>query len=277
MAGSSIRPLVFDVRRIESKPLNDSSSSAHASSSGTSADAYVRRQAMIEAAENRQNANRSKYTLKKPSSSTEAYGKDRSNVESNEDVSEETRKAIGMAKELENQRVNELGFNVYESAKISGDQGRSVKTSMDASTTTAAPLQDTNEPSSINRFHTSLATIDPSFDAAWAVFLSNPDTSSHEKKQSVSIICKVTMNALTKGQLEDEATASKFRRIRLSNPKIMQHITNIVGAVDILMSFGFVLCEEDGQDGTSLLFPPRDEGPTWIDEALTLLERYENE
>ena len=46
---------------------------------------------------------------------------------------------------------------------------------------------------------------------------------------------------------------------------------------DCKARFGFVLCEEDGQDGTSLLFPPGDEGATWIHEALTLLERYENE
>jgi len=288
MAKSSTRPLVFDVRRIDgSKPLN----SNHDSSS-QSADAYVRRQAMIEAAENRQNANRSKYTLKKPSSSTEtasSYSKDRK-LEINEDISEETRKAIDKAKVLENQRVNVLGFNVYESAKMSGDQGRHVKTSVDTSTSTSTPiikkskgnisstsLENMNHSSISPNARSPLVSIDPSFDSVWAIFLSNSDTSTDEKKQSVSIIRKVTTNALTKGQnLDDDMTSSKYRRVRLSNPKIMQHITTVTGAVDILMSFGFILSEEEGQEGTSLFLPPGEEGPIWIHDALNVLEHYEN-
>merc|ERR1711862_1071586 len=57
---------------------------------------------------------------------------------------------------------------------------------------------------------------------------------------SLSILTKLITNALTK---QDD----KFRRVRLSNPKIQSNIVEMHGAMDVMMVFGFVLLEEDNE------------------------------
>ena len=85
---------------------------------------------------------------------------------------------------------------------------------------------------------------------------------------------KLIANATTKGQLDGE-DAVKFRRIRLSNPKIKQVITDVQGALELMMAVGFVLSENEEDGETYLVYPP-DIGPSeWLGKALERMETYE--
>jgi hypothetical protein len=55
---------------------------------------------------------------------------------------------------------------------------------------------------------------------------------------SFCILRKLILNATTKGQGEGEES-SKFRKVRLSNAKIRAAITDVHGALDMMMACGF--------------------------------------
>ena len=87
---------------------------------------------------------------------------------------------------------------------------------------------------------------------------------------------KLINNAITKGQQGNDETSSKFRRVRLTNPKIKEAITDMQGALELMMSTGFLLSENDEDGETYLVFPPGEKGSSWLSSALAMMESYEN-
>ena len=101
---------------------------------------------------------------------------------------------------------------------------------------------------------------------------SSSDASATQK--SLTTMRKLIINATTKGQQESDQCA-KFRRVRLSNPKIKEVITDVQGALELMMAVGFVLSEND-EDGETYLVYPLDVGVAdWLSGALGRMERYE--
>ena len=74
----------------------------------------------------------------------------------------------------------------------------------------------------------------------------------------------------------------------MTNPKIRASVTDIPGAIDLLLSIGFQIHEDivelgNGDDPNSnhsshtesvLLYPPSTPGPIWLPIALQQMEQY---
>jgi hypothetical protein len=119
LAASNQRPLVFDIRRIETK-------STGTTVPNTSAEAFARKQAVIAAAEAREKAAKK---LEKPVAKRAAAKKDDGLVDLNADVpnvpqSEEARRAVEAAKRGESTLAAQLGYNPYETNKSTAGQAR---------------------------------------------------------------------------------------------------------------------------------------------------------
>ena len=74
-------------------------------------------------------------------------------------------------------------------------------------------------------------------------------------------------------QQADEATAQKFRKVRLGNAKIKAAVVDVEGALDLMMSVGFQLAEDGGE--SVLMFPSGFAGEVWLPKALNMIEKYE--
>jgi hypothetical protein len=61
--------------------------------------------------------------------------------------------------------------------------------------------------------------------------------------------------------------------VRLSNAKIKAAITEVHGALDVMLSVGFQLSEQDGE--SFLVYPPAEPGPDWLPDALDQMKRFE--
>lgn len=119
------------------------------------------------------------------------------------------------------------------------------------------------------------------FELAYATVLSATDPVV--SKNSISIMRKLIVNATTKGQIppyydndENDASASsssssKFRKVRLGNPKIISSIVNVPGAIDLMLAVGFSLVEVDKED-SCLIYPAEYTGPEWLPNALKRME-----
>ena len=99
---------------------------------------------------------------------------------------------------------------------------------------------------------------------------------------SITILRKLIINATTKGQSSNDDD-DKYRKIRfMTNPKIRSSVTDIPGAIDLLLSIGFQIHEDCVIEDTTnhpntesvLLYPPATPGPIWLPTALQLMERY---
>lgn len=283
-AKSGQRPLEFDVRRIES--------SIDTSGGGkVSADALHRKQAMIAAAEAREAKHKAK-TKPVPKATTNdrlLLSKDRRlentqqrHYETND--CDETRRAVDAIKQAEKEDALNLGYNPYEAKAMTSGQARTAtvvmtKGEIDAS---KAPSKITGEgetsaPGRVNapRDPTTQSTpLSPEFEQAFSIHVtSNSDHTA--VLNSLGIMRKLIVNATTKGQQGDNETSSKFRRVRLSNPKIKAAITDMQGALDLMMSVGFVLSENDEDGETYLVFSPGEKGAEWLGSALERMEAYE--
>jgi len=309
-ASSNERPLIFDVRRIDA--VASAAAAGGTKSSNNTADAYAKRQAVIAAAEARDKAHKKKTKPISKGSSGLGGGKELNSAERKRieeqreelarknaqegigttELSEEAKRAVEAAKAGEVQHANTLGFNPYETNKVSAGQARTAtvavahgalggddnkKTSSKAAATAAAPgvVAPPNDPTSAaaDDGGDDLSSIDPQFDEAFetvALHTSNNTTAI----SSLTTMRKLMINATTKGQTGDEETSSKFRRVRLSNPKIKAAITDVHGALDLMMSVGFVLSENDDDRETYLVFPPGSTGPEWLPRALKKMENY---
>jgi hypothetical protein len=119
-----------------------------------------------------------------------------------------------------------------------------------------------------------LEDVAPDFAQALEVCLTeNSDPTA--VKSSLTILRKLIVNATTKGQDNDNpAAAAKFRKVRLGNAKIKAAVVDIQGALDIMMSVGFTLQDDDETGESLLVFPPDFAGEDWLPQALALLERH---
>ncbi|GAX16646.1 hypothetical protein FisN_23Lh225 [Fistulifera solaris] len=257
LARSCERPLAFEVRRIKTKR-------APKDNEQMSADSYARKQAMIAAAEAREKAHKK---MMKPIRKIDSKVSEASSTIANDiqrPLSEEAKQAIAAAKSQEEKLAAELGYNPYETNKMNAGQARNATVALNHGSMHAkesdepsqTPLVSTNRPSE-------------QFQQAFESVVTGNDHANVVK--SFVILKKLIVNATTKGQLDNE-DSSKFRRIRLDNPKINEAVVQTEGALDLLLSVDFQLAEDDG---TSLLvYPPGNTGPVWLLQALEQLEQY---
>merc|ERR1712151_279877 len=156
-------------------------------------------------------------------------------------MSEESKKAVEGAKASEALHVQNLGFNPYETTAVTAGQAKKTVVDVIHGEINTNIVAEAPTPSSTNTNNTPTQPPPPSmhesFDATFSTFLSSSNSSN---KTSLSILTKLITNALTK-------TDDKFKRVRLSNPKIQSNIVDVQGAMDIMMVFGFVLLEEDNE------------------------------
>ena len=285
-AKSGRRPLKFDIRRIESSVLTSEANTTNTSSKGgrVSADAYARKQAVIAAAEAREKKHKAKQKpIPKTEKKYDGLRPEQKIYEHTQTIdSSVTRRAVAEVKQAEQADTAKLGYNPYEAKNMTSGQARTAQVAM-----VAGEIDANNAPTKISGEGTShpgevskpkdptSAQLSPEFEHAFSTLVtSNFDNAAVLK--SLGIMRKLIKNAVTKGQTGDDATSSKFRRVRLSNPKIKEAITDKSGALDILLSVGFVLSENDEDGETYLVFPPGDKGPSWLDSALSTMESYEN-
>jgi hypothetical protein len=237
-----------------------------------SADAEARRKAMIAAAEARDKAHKSKTkTIKHVTKSTLEKEKQKQSQQettaSDEPLSELSRQAALEAKQSEAALANQLGYNPYETSKSSSGQARNA--------TATTNHGNINAETAGNHLPTVAPPADPTtsvedpvpeeFDELLATIVSSSNS-------NLSILSKLIVNATTKGQADDSEEASKFRKIKLSNPKIKSTIVDVDGAIDLMLLVGFQL-HEDQEGESCLIYPPSCEGPAWLPRALTKLQK----
>mmetsp|Transcript_4144 Transcript_4144/g.11405 ORF Transcript_4144/g.11405 Transcript_4144/m.11405 type:complete len:422 (-) Transcript_4144:1264-2529(-) len=297
VAASDHRPLVFDVRRIDAVKASSRLSGTRPST----ADAYARKQAVIAAAEARDRANKKKSkpiskkggdkvlsTVEKRRLEEQREELARKRAEENNDapMTEEAKRAVAVAKAGEAAHAVELGYNPYETNKMTAGQAKTATTAAVHGSVDAGKLvEDSGVPSQIPAPAPTQApsnpvqsdeteqwkAIDPQFDEAFvAITCTNTDNEAATK--SIGTMRKLIVNATTKGQIEADEACAKFRRVRLSNTKIKAAITDIHGALELMLSVGFVLNEEDGE--TYLVYPFGDTAPDWLPSALERMEKY---
>lgn len=211
---------------------------------------------------------------------------------SDEPMSEQAKQAAAAAKQLELQHAQELGYNPYETARATAGQARNATTAVQHGTiradgaadhlrtthNTTAAGQQGNIPAVapppnalLQAAETGDMEIPVECQEALATLLSS--SSSVNVASTCSIMKKLLVNATTKGQSnEDVEAASKFRKVRLANPKIKAAlIDNVQGTgLEVMMAAGFVLQEQEGE--SVLIFPHGFAGPPWLPVLLTQLE-----
>jgi PUB domain len=270
IAGSNHRPLEFDIRRIETKVSGDSGSN-------TSAEAYSRKQAVIAAAEAREKAAKK---LEK-SMVKRAPAAKKEEVDLNADLpdlpqSEEAYLAVQAAKQNESALAAKLGYNPYEANKSTAGQARSATVTTKhgdlATNTSGAPGSVPPPSAGTTVVDNEGSTASVAFQQAFEECVISNDTAN--TLSSFGVMRKLILNATTKGQMEGEES-SKFRRVRLSNPKISTAIIEVHGALDLMLAVGFMLVEDDGE--SYLIYPPQDKGPSWLPSGLKQMQRYEGQ
>lgn len=303
MAKSTVRPMVFDVRRVEINVASNSNQGR--------ADTYARKQAVIAAAEARDKKNK---VQKKPiGKSRELTAEEREKIQKKRDenekinaiymtkepMSDEARKAVESAKMDEAKHVAKLGYNPYEAARSTGKQGAvatasakhgsidapeaNMSTSKRSGTVgnTATGVSGSKTSSSVptkksttseNPHPNLLTPIDPTFDVAFTTLVTTSESPA-ELTKSLRIMRKLINNAVTDGQTDE-----KKRLVRISNPNkhIQAAINEQDGAIELMLSTGFSIGEKDEDGETYLIYPVGDSGPSWLPDALERLEQYEN-
>jgi len=303
MAKSTVRPMVFDVRRVEINVASNSNQGR--------ADTYARKQAVIAAAEARDKKNK---VQKKPiGKSRELTAEEREKIQKKRDenekinaiymtkepMSDEARKAVESAKMDEAKHVAKLGYNPYEAARSTGKQGAvatasakhgsidapeaNISTSKRSGTVgnTATGVSGSKKSSSVptkksttseNPHPNLLTPIDPTFDVAFTTLVTTSESPA-ELTKSLRIMRKLINNAVTDGQTDE-----KKRLVRISNPNkhIQAAINEQDGAIELMLSTGFSIGEKDEDGETYLIYPEGDSGPSWLPDALERLEQYEN-
>lgn len=261
-----------------------------------------------------------------------------------EPLSEEAKKAVQNAKINEAVHAAELGYNPYETMRGTGKQASSAVTTLHHGALKSHPSSGSgdgngngngngrvkeqinrNRPNTTteddnlqhdnhdtkNNYWIMESSIDPAFDEAFAVLVSvsNHDDDKTQRtmvKKSLRVMRKLIQNATMEGQTQDK------KRVRLSNPNphIEAAIHNVNGALDLMMSVGFVILEEEEESKAvvpevgSLLAPESEQQPQqqqqqpaataaaetflvynpsghpkplWLSKALKQMEDYENQ
>jgi len=290
MAKSNERPLIFEVRRVQSA-AGSASASASATSNGIGggrpkrAEDDARKQAVIAAAEARDKKNKDK---NKPirKGASELSTVDRQRIEqqkeelakknvtymSKEPLSDESRKAVEAAKMDEVAHAAKLGYNPYETMKGTGQQGSTAAAAITHGAVNAGGNKE-GDTKSEKKASSILppGPIDPSFDDAFTTLVTT-NNNDNELANSLRIMRKLTENATKDGQTDDK------RRVRISNPNkhIQAAINDMNGALDVMTSVGFIMTENEEDSEIYLIFPPGDDKPVWLSKALDRLEQYEN-
>jgi hypothetical protein len=327
MIRSSVRPITVDIRRMESlknslhKSQSDNTSTSGGGDGGGGggvtvrrpvlrADAEARRLAVIAAAEARDRQNKeSKKPIRK--AGVELTKEQREKIQmqrekrlagemmngdktlTKEPLSEEAKKAVQDAKMQEAAHAAELGYNPYETMRGTGKQASSAVTTLHHGSLKSHQGDKDNDDDGKNG--NIMESIDPVFDEAFAILVSNihndpSQTRSMSVKKSLRVMRKLIQNATVDGQTLDK------KRVRLSNPNphIEAAIHNVNGALDLMMSVGFVIMEqeEEGKKGTEgavnvgvsssvtetfLIYPTDVVKPLWLSKALKQMEDYENQ
>eukprot|EP00522_Entomoneis_paludosa_P012955 CAMPEP_0172445542 /NCGR_PEP_ID=MMETSP1065-20121228/5355_1 /TAXON_ID=265537 /ORGANISM="Amphiprora paludosa, Strain CCMP125" /LENGTH=402 /DNA_ID=CAMNT_0013196415 /DNA_START=13 /DNA_END=1221 /DNA_ORIENTATION=+ len=289
LAKAQQRPVCFEVRRVQTKTT--------ASGEGNrSAEAYARQQAVIAAAEKRERAAKAINKKTRPAEkklpdllSTEEKRKLEEERLARMDAavenqSEASKEAAQAAKMNEARTAAQLGYNPYETNKVTAGQARNATTAVahgaiqneSGATGDMPPLpmvRPPTDPTTVVATPTSKnqTPVSHDFQVAYETAVTAND---HDKVvNSFSILRKLIQNAATKGQGADETQAQKFRKVRLGNAKIKAAIVDVEGNFDIMMAVGFQLAEEEGE--SFLVFPQGFKGEEWLPTALALMEKYE--
>jgi hypothetical protein len=264
LAAAPDRPLVFDVRRVESKTAS--------SSNASSADAYARKQAMIAAAEARENAHKQKMKPIPKGKDSTAY-KTKPVVPHTQQgtvvpMSEESKRAAEQAKADEGKHAAELGYNPYETARATAGQARNATVAMTHGTIENKDGKETG-PNKASPPPALPEAVSPEFEDAYTMLITTNDEAV--VKSSMGIMCKLIVNATTKGQ-DTTDDAAKFRKVRLSNAKIKAAITDVNGGLDVMLAVGFQLVEDDGE--SFLVYPLGESSPAWLPETLDEMQQF---
>mmetsp|Transcript_23570 Transcript_23570/g.44830 ORF Transcript_23570/g.44830 Transcript_23570/m.44830 type:complete len:403 (-) Transcript_23570:2087-3295(-) len=292
LAASDQRPLCFEVRRVETKATK-TGEPGPGGDGKASAEAYARKQAMIAAAEKREKAANarmkpipkvSKSDLPALRSTADRHREEAERLarlaEQDQNYSEASIKAAAAAKEQEAKLAAELGYNPYETSRATAGQARNATVAVTHGTmqaggdaSQATPIPVTAPPPELPAAADEEAESPVSSDFAHAYETCvTSNVNSEAVKSSFAILVKLIKNAITKGQQPDEATAQKFRKVRLANAKIKTAIVDVEGALDLMMSVGFQLTEEDGE--SVLSFPSGFAGENWLPKGLKMMENY---
>jgi hypothetical protein len=287
LAASDQRPLCFEIRRIQSKAT---SKNASGNTSASSAEAYARKQAVIAAAEKRDKAHKSKLKplpKKKDNLPALLSTADRQRLEeerlarvtemaNQQPMTEASRKAREEAKNREATNAAQLGYNPYATSSATAGQARTATVAQSHGTmhgdgSEQARLPAVRPPADSPEIKEEILPSSYFSQSFETVVTSNENAAVIS---SVGIMRKLIVNATTKGQNpDDEVSAAKFRRVRLANAKIKAALVDVEGAIDVMLSAGFQLVEEDGE--SVLLFPPGAIIEDWLPVALKQMERYE--
>lgn len=277
LARSGQRPLEFEVRRITvstEKPVEPTAKSK-------SAEADHRRQAVIAAAEAREKAHKAKSkpiklvtktTLARQQEQQQQQQQQSATLVDDAPRSEQAKRAAAAAKQGEAALAQQLGYNPYEPARATAGQARNATVTAQhgslagpSSIPTVAPPTVPVEPVSEDDSH--LDEVPSEFQEALATMVS---ACPQDLVQSTcGIIKKLVLNAITKGQTPNE-DASKFRKVRLANPKIKATLVDVPGAIEVMLSTGFALEEHEGE--SVLVFPPDFVGPDWLPSGMKQLD-----
>lgn len=280
---------------------------------GKSAEADHRRQAVIAAAEAREKKHKAKskpiarvtkstlereqQLLSQKQQSMEFHGDNNATAEP---LSEESRQAAAAAKQGEAAYAAQLGYNPYETARVTAGQARTATTatqhgnidasgagdhmpskssSSAAAGSGVAPIPAVAPPraatTSVEKAGggAAMVPIPLEMEEALTTLVSHPDVDV--RCNCATILKKLIVNATTKGQKndteQDTEAAKKFRKVRLANAKIKSSVVDVPGAIDILMSVGFTLQEQDGE--SCLIYPAYTPGPAWLPTALDHLSK----
>lgn len=198
-------------------------------------------------------------------------------------LSDVSKKAIEAVKLYEKTYTETLGYNPYQSVCANIQQGvlvaaKSVSTHHDLPNATTNCTTHTHTTSSsgtrkkegIIQAKVQPSTISPEFESAVSILVG---MNNHDMKlaNSVRILHKLIRNAVRDGNTDE-----KKRMIRISNANnlVQEAVNNMHGALDLMMSVGFILTENEEDSETYLVYPPGDNGPIWLHTALNCLEEY---
>lgn len=260
LAKSNLRPLEFEIRRVPTTKTTQQ----RPTQQQTSADAYAKKQAVIAAAERRNKQHQKTLKPIKYTTKSTAQQPPSNNNHSDEPLSETSKAASKLAKQAELKNAQEFGYNPYESRNMTSAQARNAVTEV-----THGSLQHNNDsgmaaPGAVSapKEATQSTTAPPpsaSFQAAFETLVTSNPTET--VASTLNILVKLVRNA----QKDD----IKFQRVRLNNPKIQASVTNVTGAVEVLLEVGFLLQEE--QDETVLQYTV---APDWLPSGLQQLQDY---
>lgn len=216
-------------------------------------------------------------------------------------LSEEAKKAVEAAKLDEAHHANQLGYNPYEARKVTAGQASTASVAMTHGTinagksiggtssnrTTSNVSETSSNRTTSNTSASSLSAIppiqppseamimaevddlkeiDPSFDEAFSELITaNP---KEKISKSLRIIRKLIVNATSSPSHDPK------RKVRISDPNnlIQSSIIDMFGAVELMLSTGFIVTEEDEK---TILYYDCDE-PSWLKDAFVKMEIYEN-